>query len=167
MRVAGAVPLASGQAFKFHFELGENGYLYILGPGERNQLTAFLTAKPAAISGLESNQVVKGSDFSFPSGIEHWLELDKKPGTENYTIIFSPEPLSAPAFLTSQATGKPLSDTEQAELDDFLAKHKTSDPITELNDKDPAAPFVTVKVPQSTDQKGTAPVVFEVRIQHK
>ena len=66
MRVAGAVPLASGQAFKFHFEFGEDGYLYIVGPGERNQPTAFLTAKPAAISGLETNQVTKSSDFSFP-----------------------------------------------------------------------------------------------------
>ncbi len=63
MRVAGAVPLASGQAFKFHFELGENGYLYIIGPGERNQPTAFLTAKPVAISGLENNEVSKGSDL--------------------------------------------------------------------------------------------------------
>jgi serine/threonine protein kinase len=165
MRVAGAVPLASGQAFKFHFELGENGYLYIIGPGERNQPTAFLTARPATISGLETNQVTKGQDFSFPSGIEHWLELDKKPGTENYTIIFSPQPLSAPAFLSSEATGKPLSETEQAELSDFLTKHRTNEPVTELNNKDAEAPFVTVKVPQS-DSSGN-PVVFEIRIQHK
>jgi len=165
MRVAGAVPLASGQAFKFHFEFAENGYLYIVGPGERNQLTAFLTAKPAAISGLETNQVTKGDDFSFPTGIEHWLELDKKPGTENYTIIFSPEALSAPAFLSLEATGRALSETEQAELSDFLAKYKTSEPVTEINDKDAAAPFVTVKVPQS--EGSGAPVVFEVRIQHK
>ena len=168
MRVAGAVPLASGQAFKFHFEIGENGYLYIVGPGERNKLTAFLTDQPASISGLENNEVATGNDFSFPNGIEHWLELDKKPGTENYTIIFSPARLSAPAFLSSQATGKPLSETEQAELTDFLAKYKTSEPVTELNDKDGAAPFVALKVPQSKDPKNSVvPVVFEVRIQHK
>ncbi len=167
-RVAGAVPLASGQAFKFHFELGENGYLYIIGPGERNQPTAFLTAKPAAISGLDNNEVSKGSDFSFPSGLEHWLELDKKPGTENYTIIFSLEPLSAPAFLTSQATGKPLSDTEQAELSDFLTKYKTNEPVTEINDKDAEAPFVMVKVPpRTTSENAGRPVLFDVRIQHK
>ena len=72
-RVAGPAPLASGQAFKFHFEFGGSGYLYIIGPGDKNQPTAFLTEKPAAISGLESNQVAKGGDFSFPSGFEHWL----------------------------------------------------------------------------------------------
>jgi serine/threonine-protein kinase len=167
LRVAGAVPLKSGQAFKFHFELSVDGYLYIIGPGEQNKSTAFLTDKPATISGLETNQVTKGSDFSFPSGVEHWLELDKKPGTENYTIIFSPTPLSAPAFLGSQATGKPLSETEQAELNNFLAQHKTSNPVTEINDKDAAAPFVAVKVPQSEANGSGAPVVFEVRIQHK
>jgi serine/threonine protein kinase len=165
LRVAGVMPLDSGQAFKFHFEFGENGYLYIIGPGEKNKLTAFLTAKPPAISGLESNEVTKGGDFSFPSGIEHWFELDKKPGTENYTIIFSPQALPAPAFLTSEATAKPLSETEQTELDAFLAKYKTSQPVTEINDKDPATPSVTVKVPRTAGSG--SPVIFEIRIQHK
>jgi len=93
------------------------------------------------------------------------LELDKKPGTENYTIVFTPTRLSAPAFFGSQATGKPLSETEQAELNDFLAKYKTNEPVTELNDKNGAAPFVTIKVPQS--KESGVPIVFEVRIQHK
>ena len=164
-QVAGSSPLASGQAFKFHFLIGQNGYLYIVGPGEGNQLTAFLTQKPAEISGLDSNEVLKGSDFSFPSGIEHWLELDKKPGTENYTIIFSPEQLSEPAFLNSQVTGKPLTDTERRELNDFLAKYQTTPPTTQINDSDAAAPFVTIKMPQS--ETSGAPVIFQIRIQHK
>jgi hypothetical protein len=164
-RVAGASPLASGQAFKFHFDISDDGYLYIIGPGEQNQLTAFLTNKPAPISGLETNQVVKGSDFSFPSGIEHWLELDKKPGTENYMVIFSREQLSTPAFLTSQATGKPLAAEEQQELNSFLSQHKTNPPVTEINDKGGTEPFVAVKMAQPNDSAG--PVVFQIRIQHK
>jgi hypothetical protein len=166
-RIAGTAPLASGEAFKFHLELGQNGYVYIVGPGEKNQPTAFLTDKPAAISGLETNQVAKGSDFSFPRGIEHWLELDRKPGTENYTIIFSPARLGEPAFLNSQATGKPLSETEQAELSAFLTKYKTSNLVTEVKDGDSAAPFVTVKVPPSTSTDSVVPIVFDVRIEHK
>jgi hypothetical protein len=164
VRVAGAVPLKSGQAFKFHFEFSENGYVYVIGPGEQNQPTAFLTEKPASISGLENNQVVKGDDFSFPSGIEHWLELDKKPGSENYTIIFSNERLGTPAFLAGQATGKPLADSERTELRDFLAQHGTSAPVTELNNKDAAAPYVALKVPPA---KNSGPVIFQVRIDHK
>ncbi|HEX3282538.1 MAG TPA: protein kinase [Pyrinomonadaceae bacterium] len=164
VRVAGVVPLKSGQAFKFHFEFSENGYVYVIGPGEQNQPTAFLTEKPASISGLENNQVVKGDDFSFPSGIEHWLELDKKPGSENYTIIFSSERLSTPSFLTGQATGKPLADSERTELREFLAQHGTSAPVTELNNKDAASPFVALKVPVA---KNSGPVIFQVRIDHK
>lgn len=164
VRVAGAVPLRSGQAFKFHFEFSENGYVYVVGPGEQNQPTAFLTEKPAEISGLANNQVVKGADFSFPSGITHWLELDKKPGSENYTIIFSTERLSAPAFLTQEATGKPLADSEQTELRDFLAQHGASRPAAELNNKDAAAPYVALRVPAA---KNSGPVIFQVRIDHK
>ena len=163
VRVAGTVPLKSGQAFKFHFEFSGNGYVYVIGPGEENQPTAFLTEKPASISGLVNNQVVKGDDFGFPSGIEHWLELDKKPGSENYTIIFSSERLSTPAFLTQQATGKPLADSDRTELRDFLAQHETT-PVTELNDKDTAAPYVALKVPAA---KNSGPVIFQIRIDHK
>ena len=163
---SGAPPATrSGQAFKFHFALGQQGYIYVIGPGEKNQPTAFLTARPAAISGLESNEVLKGSDFSFPSGIDHWLELDKKAGTEEYSIIFSPEQLSTPAFLNSQATGKPLTDSERQELKDFLAKYQTTQPLTQINNTDAAAPFVSVKVPPS--QNAGAPVIFQIRIEHK
>jgi eukaryotic-like serine/threonine-protein kinase len=165
VRVAGVVPLASGQAFKFHFVLSEDGYLYIVGPGEKNQPTAFLTIKPAPISGLESNRVSKGVDFSFPSGMEHWLELDKRPGTEDYTIIFSAVPLSSPQFLGEQTTGQPLTDAEQTELTSFLAKHKTDSVATELNDASATDPFVTIKVPPS-GQSGN-PIIFPIRIQHK
>jgi hypothetical protein len=165
-RVVGTVPLASGQAFKFHFEFGGNGYVYIIGPGEKNQPTAFLTDKPASISGLESNEVVKGSDFSFPSGIEHWLELDKKPGSEDYTVIFSPERLAAPAFLSSQATGKPLAETEQSDLREFLAKYKTSPLVTEVDNKDAERPFVKINVAKTETNAG-APVVFDIHIEHK
>ena len=166
MRVAGgAVPLTSGQAFKFHFQLEQDGYLYIVGPGENSKPTAFLTEKPATISGLEDNQVSKGTDFSFPDGIEKWLELDRKAGTEDYTIIFSPVKLSSPAFFTEQATGKPLSETERSEFEAFVAEKKTVEPVTELNDKNDAAPFVTIKVPGARDTN--SPVIFGVRIQHK
>lgn len=160
--------MRSGQDFKFHFLPRQDGFLYIVGPGNKNVPMAFLTATPGEGSGLKSNQVKSGQDFVFPAdtGSEfHWITLDKVPGNENYTLIFSPQLLTAPAFLNSEATGEPLNETEQAELRDFLAKYKTNEPVTEINDKDAAAPFVTVKVPQSASSG--APVVFAVRIQHK
>lgn len=163
-RIAGSAPLKSGQAFKFHFQIEQDGYLYIVGPGDENRLTAFLTAKPASISGLENNQISKGSDFSFPNGFEKWLELNKKPASETYTVIFSRTPITVPGFFAGQATGNPMSDDEQAEFKSFLAENKTAGVVTELHDKDPAAQFIAVKVPPSD---GSKPVIFEIRIQHK
>lgn len=165
-RVTGGVPLTSGEDFKFHLEFGDAGYIYIVGPGEGNQLTAFLTDKPAKISGLKTNQIAKGSDFSFPNGIERWLRMDTKPGTDIYTIIFSKTRLAGPAFLGSQATGEPLSETEQAELSEFLAKNKTTDLVTEVKNEGATEPFVAVKVPPASLQDA-APIIFEVRIEHK
>jgi hypothetical protein len=163
-RVAGVVPLASGQSFKFHFVFGEDGYLYIIGPGAQNQATAFLTAKPASISGLESNQVTKAADFSFPSGIEHWLELDQKPGTEDYTIIFSSKSLSSPRFLQDPA-GRQLTVAEKAELSSFVEQYQSNRATTALNDDLPTEQFVSLKVP-ATGQSGN-PITFVIRIEHK
>jgi serine/threonine protein kinase len=165
VRVAGVVPLASEQSFKFHFVFSQDGYLYIIGPGEKNQPTAFLTAKPPAISGLESNRVSREADFSFPSGVDHWLRLDKKAGKEDYTIIFSPTSLSEPKFLAAEATGEPLTAPEQTELTGFLAKYKTKTPKSELNDKTANQPFMELKIP-GADPSGN-PVVFDIRIEHK
>jgi serine/threonine-protein kinase len=164
LRVAGVVPLASGQPFKFHFVLNDDGYVYIVGPGEQNQLSTFLTAKPAPISGLQSNHATKGTDLSFPNGLDHWLELDKKPGTEDYTIIISPQPLVSPGFLNEQA-GRSLTPAEQAEWTNFLAKYKTSLPTTEVNEANNAEPFVTVKLPNAPESGD--PVTLNVRIHHK
>jgi hypothetical protein len=91
--------------------------------------------------------------------------LDKKAGTDNYTIIFSPVRLEAPAFLNAEATGNPISDSEESEFHTFVAKFKTSAPVTEIDTKNSSKPFVTVKVPP-TENSG-APVIFEILIQHK
>jgi hypothetical protein len=165
IRSAGTAPLESEQSFKFHFIFPEAGYLYIVGPGNQNQATAFLTAKPAQISGLNSNQVAKGADFSFPEGLEHWLKLDKKAGAEEYTVIFSPTPLTSPAFFAGPATGTPLSETEQGELNSFLAKQSGTAPQIEVNNKNAAEPYVAVKAARA--ESASDPVVFRIRIQHK
>ena len=162
-RVAGLVPIASGQSFKFHFNFSETGYVYIFGPGENNQPTAFLTTKPLAASGVKSNQVSGGSDFSFPSGQGNNITLDQKPGTDVFTIVFAKTALSSPAFLNEPVIGKALSAAQQAELKSFAAKYAEKPTVTELDESNPRAPSVRVKVP--ADQTNN-PVVFEIRIQH-
>ncbi|HEY0366785.1 MAG TPA: protein kinase [Pyrinomonadaceae bacterium] len=162
-RVPGLVPLASGQSFKFHFNFDKDGYLYIFGPGEKNQPTAFLTTKPSAATGLTTNQVSKSVEFSFPKGDEYSVTLDKNPGTDNFTIIFATVPLTSPSFLSEPVTGNPLSATQQAELKAFVSKFQAKPPVTELDESNARAPFVRVKA--APDQTSN-PVVFDIRIQH-
>ncbi len=162
-RIAAPVPIASGQSFKFHFIFNEDGYLYIFGPGENNQPTAFLTSKPLPASGVTSNQVVQGREFSFPKGEGNALTLDTKPGTDYFTVIFAKTALPEPAFLNQAVTGQPLSAAQQAELKAFAAKYRENAPVTELDESTAGAPAMRVKVPP--DPTGN-PIVFDIRIQH-
>jgi hypothetical protein len=162
MQVAGLVPIASGQRFTFHFTFNEDGYLYIFGPGRNtNESTAFLTTKPSPDSGVASNKVSKGVEFSFPSGIS--VELDKNPGTDTFRVIFTKTPLATPSFLNEPVTGEPLSAAQQADLKTFIARYQEKPPVTELDESNTRAPFVRVKAPP--DQTNN-PIVFEIRIQH-
>ncbi len=169
-RVAPVVAFKSGQSFKFHFTSRRDGYLYIIGSGEDGKLTTFLTAKPVEESGLESNEVEDGVDFAFPQDVEddeeihaNWVTLDKKAGTESYIVIYSPTPLTAPAFLTEEA-GRELTTAEQKELEDFRAKYKANAPSTDVINGGGTEPLVSVKVPQAAESE---PVIFDVRIEHK
>lgn len=161
--VAGLEPIASGQSFKFHFVFSEPGFIYIFGPGDKNQPTAFLTTKPLPGSGVTSNQVSAGGEFSFPSGKGNNITLDKNPGTDVFTIIFSKTQLASPAFLNQPVTGEPLSPAEQAELTSFVSQHAQKPPVTEPDNSNPRAPLVRVKVPA---EAAGNPIVFAIRIQH-
>ncbi len=163
VRVPGLVPIASGQKFKFHFSFKQGGYLYIFGPGDKNQPTAFLTSKPWPDSGVSSNKVTQNADFSFPRGTDNDITLDKTPGTDNFTVIFSRDPLTSPSFLNEPVTGVPLSPSQQAELKAFVTKYQENRAVTELDDSNPQEPFVRVKT--IPDQTGN-PIIFDIRIQH-
>lgn len=163
-RVANIVPLASGQTFKFHFTPTEDGYLYIVGPGPGNVPMTFLTAKPVKQSGVTSNEAAASTDFEFPSGDGNWITLDQNPGTEDYTIIFSKEPLIVPNFLTELA-GKTLTEEEQSEFFNFVGQYKANAPTVDVSQGEAEEPFVSIKVPEG--RKAGEPVIFTVRIEHK
>ena len=161
-RVAAVVPLASGQKFRFHFTPTEDGYLYVIGPGEGNVPTTFLTTKPIPDSGVTTNNVKARENFGFPNGDGNWIQLDAKPGTEFYTVIFSKSPITSLAFLDEEA-GKSLSSEEKSELDKYLAPHKANMLPTNVMNENSAEPFVSVKAPKSDEDT----LVFDVRIEHK
>ena len=161
-RVAGLVPVASGQKFQMRFVFAESGYVYIIGPNEQNKPTVFLSTKPSTGTGLKTNEVKAGKEFSFPNG-DGLLGLDNKPGTDKFTVVFSKTRLESPSFTTAEVTGEALSSSQLAEFSDFVAKYTAKSPIIELDDTNNQMQFVRVKV--NADQLGN-PIVFEVRIQH-
>ncbi len=163
-RVAAVVPLASKQSFKFHFTPKEDGYLYIVGPGKNNVPTTFLTAVPFDGSGVTTNSVKAGENYSFPSGDNNWITLDENPGTEFYTVIFSKTPITLLPFLNEEA-GQALSSVEQDDLDNFLSPHKANAPATNVMDENKDEAYVSVKPPQAKSDDD--PLVFDVRIEHK
>lgn len=166
VRAGDRLTMASGQKFKFHFSPSENGYLYIIGPGNKNAPTTFLTAKPDAAFGVKNNEVKSGQDFAFPADTgktENWLNLDQTPGTDEFTVIFSGVALSHPDFLSNPALHE-LSSDEQKQLNDFLSQSKPNLLGTETI-KTGTSPFVSVKIPQNAE--GNASVVFKIRIEHK
>jgi hypothetical protein len=166
VRADEVVQMSSGQQFKFHFSPSESGYLYIIGPGDHNAPTTFLTAKPASQFGVRSNEVKSGQDFAFPADTSKdwsWMNLDQSPGTDEFTIIFSGTSLTTPAFLDDEAL-RELTESEQAELNQAIAGFKSNLAGTEVM-KNANSPFVSVKVPQSAAPG--APVVFKIKIAHK
>ena len=165
VRAGDSVTMESGQQFKFHFNPSESGYVYIIGPGADNEPTAFLTAQPTTESGLKTNEARSGLDFAFPAdrgNSANFITLDKTPGTDEFTIIFSANAITTPAFLAGPSEHQLTAD-EQKQWDDFRAQYKANAVGTEVI-KTGATPFVSVKVPQNAEG---APVIFQVRIEHK
>ncbi|MBC7931752.1 MAG: protein kinase [Rubrivivax sp.] len=156
-----AATLVSGQFFRFHFTPKERGYLYIIAPGkDGNAQMTFLTAQGAGA--LKSNLVGAGADFAFPFGTR--LQLDKNPGSDEFTFIFSPTPLMSPSFFAGKFLHE-LTPAEVKELEDFRAQFKSGAPSVAVSG-DGDARRVTVSAPQSATSEGK-PLIFDVRIDHK
>ena len=165
VRAGDTVTMQSGESFKFHFSPNENGYLYIVGPGANNAPTTFLTYySPKFAAGV--NSIASGRDFVFPADSadkSNWITLDSSAGIDEFTFVFSPAPLTSPAFFAAPAQHQ-LTPAEVNEWENFQAQAKSASPTIEVV-KGGASPQTAVKMPQNETEK--ASVVFRVRIEHK
>ena len=164
-----SAPVESGKHFRFNFWSKERGFIYIIGPyGDDNAPAMFLSAKGGP--GLKTNQILRDAVFSFPfgkapNGRDNTLELGVNPGTEEFTVIFSPTPLMSPTAFVEDA-GHVLTPAQLKELEDLRGNQKTAEPVLDVNAADGADKgFVSVSVPAT--RAAGQPFVFDVRIQHK
>jgi Protein kinase domain len=152
-RVAGVDPVVRGRWLKFHFVPSWRGYLYIIAPGERGARTTFLTAQPNSAWGVEGNLLVAGTDYSFPSRQDKWIEVARGASFRTYTIIFTPEPLVQPPFLT-EAADRVLTAAEEVELSELRKQFGQHVRI----DTQGSQSIVTIRAERASG----APFLFEV-----
>jgi len=112
---SGETLLANGESFKLRFTPRESGYLYIVAPDAENHPATFLTAQPDRKSGVMSNLIRAGTDFSFPADPDGWLEITEGESKMDFTLIFSSTRMNEPGFLAAPA-GRKLTGEEQHEL---------------------------------------------------
>jgi hypothetical protein len=166
VRAGDTVAMKSGQSFKFHFSPNQSGYLYLLGPGPNNAPAIFLSAQPTARSGLKSNEVSSGVDFTFPADTNskaNFMTLDQNAGTDEFTFVFSPTAITVPNFFAGPSE-HPLTSDELRQWNDFQAQAKVNPATLEVI-KTGASPQTAVKVPQNGPEN--ASVLFRVQIVHK
>jgi serine/threonine protein kinase len=150
-------------SFRFHFSPNDNGYIYIIGATAVNIRIIYLSTQPGPKSGLRTNEVKSGLEFTFPAQTTTvWISLVETPGIDEFIFVFSKVPLTSPEFFAG-ISERALTPDEEKQLTDFLDQHKKDQVVTEPI-KNGAFPMVAVKVAQNGPEN--ASVIFRTRIQH-
>jgi hypothetical protein len=160
----GFEPLAADQEFRFHFTPRARGFLYIVGPDDqRNVPTTFLTAQPSRDSGVTTNEVAAGVDYTFPAGEDKTLEITGGTHINTFTIILSAAPLAKPSFLAAPA-GRRLTLSEQQELES-LRKQFGVNLAESAAGAGNGLSGVTIMVP--AERASGDPLVFDIPVKRK
>jgi serine/threonine protein kinase len=161
-RATGFEPIG-GRGFRFHFIPRNRGYLYIITEGEMNLPTLHLTARPLEKTGVTTNLIEAGADYSFPSGQGNKIRLGDFGNTTKFTIIFSPMQLKKPEFLSSRAD-RPLTADEHREMVSLRRQFGEQTPKTVVKtDGDGVSVAVLVKADRANDR----PIIFDIPLKHR
>lgn len=158
--------ISSQDDIKFHFLAKKSGYLYILGLGEGNNLTTFLTNNPSPATGLTSNKIEEGEKLIFPngatdSGDNRVISFNNQHGQENYTVIFSAQPLAAPSFLNS----KPGYLLVAGKIDEWEQFQQIAEKVTISISQGNEKVESTAKV-LSSNKNLDKPIIFNITFEH-
>ncbi|HEX8652102.1 MAG TPA: serine/threonine-protein kinase [Pyrinomonadaceae bacterium] len=156
-RETGEKPIPVGQSLQFVFAPRDGGYIYALGRNEQKEPIVIplgdFTAGAAVAAGQEMNapQLAR-------------VKLNSKPGAEEFTIIFTDEPLEM-AFATEtlplDGSFRKLSKDEQRKIDQL---RQEAAPSTvrfngETDDSSNDAALVVL-----SGERGSKPVVFDIKL---
>jgi hypothetical protein len=107
---------------------------------------------------VETNRVVAGADYIFPSGQDSWLRITGDAESETYLIFFAPTLLSTPGFLAGPADHE-LRNAEQRELKMFRESDWTVVSAEQRNDQ-----FVVIA---PKERPTGAPLIFEIKVKRR
>lgn len=130
------ITLSKGENIQFHFKSKQTGYLYILMPGKDNKLTAILTTKPMAATGVTTNLLKENTEYIFPKG-NNGIEIRKPIARSKISVIFSTTPLKSVPFLDSLASNSLTEEEQKAFLQ--LSDKAIKPNITEIIGNEPYA----------------------------
>jgi serine/threonine protein kinase len=161
-RGTGDESLLPAQSFRFHFITQRSGYLYIIAQNRENVPMTFLTAQPDPETGVRTNFVEAGSDYSFPSGDGACIEITGDERMMAFTLILSPMSLASPGFLAAPA-GRKLTATEQHQFNDWRLQRKSAAPQIRPDAKHQLTRVTIANESAITDQ----PVIFDLPIKRR
>jgi eukaryotic-like serine/threonine-protein kinase len=153
-RATGEQPIRPGQSLQFVFTPRESGYLYALGRDEQNEPVVFpLGDFTAAVA------VTAGYDAAVPSFAR--VKLNNKPSMEEFTIIFSEQPLPfafATETLPLDGSFRKLSTDERHQID-RLRQEATPSSVRFSGDEDNATALVLL-----AGERNGKPIIFDIKL---
>jgi serine/threonine protein kinase len=161
-RGTGDEALSSTQLFRFHFIPPQSGYLYIIAQNEKNVPMTFLTAHPDPETGVRTNFVEAGSDYSFPAGEGACIGITGDERMMAFTLILSPAPLVSPGFFAAPAM-RELTATEQHQFNDWRSQFKSAAPQIRPDAKHQLTRVTIANESATTDQ----PVIFDLLVKRR
>jgi serine/threonine-protein kinase len=154
-RVAGDEKIAPGQSLQFVFTPSQSGYIYMIGrDSQKNPVVIPL----GDLVGVK--QVEAGEETTAPALAR--VKLDDAPGEENFTVVFSKEPLKfsfASETLPFDGSFRKLTAEDRRLLED-LRKNSPPVAVTFSGDKSERTALVQLR----GENAGDKPVVFDIKI---
>jgi serine/threonine protein kinase len=153
-RISGRDAIAPGESLQFAFMTSESGYLYMLGHDNSGNQVVMPLGDVTAVA-----EMAAGEEKDAPSLAR--VRVNEKPGMEDFTVIFSDQPLALPfasGMLPVDGSFRKLTGDEKRQIEEL---RKESVPVAVEYTDDQKPPTAVVKL---TGERNSKPVLFDIKL---
>jgi hypothetical protein len=158
-RATGEEPIPPGQSLQFVFTPRESGYIYAIGRNEQNEPIVIPLGNPLTDDAPAGVAVAASEEQAVPALAR--IKLNSKPSLEEFTVIFSGQPLRLP-FATEplplDGSFRKLSMDERRQLDEL--RQEAAPSAVRFSGQKEAGTAVVVL----SGERGSKPVVFDIKL---